>query len=145
MKARAMIGSIFTTAILIIFISIPLMAAERQIPTAPKEYLDMKNPFNPNANKDVLEKGESIYMKKCRKCHGDSGDAKGPAAKDLEIKPPAFTKDYLSGRADGQLFWITEKGSQNTDMEAYGTGTEYNLSNDDMWKIVTFIKEKFGK
>ncbi|HBO83939.1 MAG: hypothetical protein A2073_03740 [Deltaproteobacteria bacterium GWC2_42_11] len=84
-------------------------------------------------------------MKKCKKCHGETGDGKGSGAKDLEIKPKAFTKDYLSNRSDGQLFWIIEKGSANTDMEAFGPGSETNISKDDTWKVVTFIKEKFGK
>ena len=128
----------------VIFIAAPLMAAEEhKTPTAPKEYIDMKNPFK--ADKDVLEKAEGIYMKKCKKCHGEKGDGKGSGAKDLDIKPKAFTKDYLKGRADGQLFWITESGSKNTDMEAMGPGSETNISKDDMWKLVTYIKEKFGK
>lgn len=127
----------------VIFVAVPLMAAEHKTPTAPKEYIDMKNPMK--ADKDVLERAESIWMKKCKKCHGEKGDGKGPGAKDLEIKPVAFDKAYLSKRPDGQLFWIIEKGSQNTDMEAMGPGSETNLSKDDIWKIVTFMKEKFGK
>ncbi|MBI5893449.1 MAG: c-type cytochrome [Deltaproteobacteria bacterium] len=141
MKTKTILGIIITA---VIFIAVPLMAAEEhKTPTAPKEYIDMKNPMK--ADKDVLERAEGIFMKKCKKCHGEKGDGKGSGAKDLEIKPKAFTKDYLKNRPDGQLFWIIEKGSANTDMEAMGPGSETNISKDDMWKLVTYIKGKFGK
>lgn len=138
---KAILGIMVATALMV---SVPLMAAQNhKTPTAPKEYLDMKNPFK--ADKDVLERGETVYMKKCKKCHGESGDGKGPGAKDLEIKPRAFTKDYIAQNPPGQFFWIVENGSQGTDMEAYGPGTDANLSKDDIWKVVTFIRERFGK
>jgi len=141
MGVKAILGIIVAIAFIT---SLPLLAAEEhKTPTAPKEYLDMKNPFK--ADKDVLERGEAIYMKKCKKCHGEKGDGKGPGAKDLEIKPQAFTREYLAKRPPGQFFWITEKGSPNTDMEAMGPGTDTNLSKDDLWKVITYIYEKFGK
>lgn len=144
---KAILGimvAMVTLSVMAVMVSVPLISAQNhKTPTAPKEYLDMKNPFK--ADKDVLERGEGIYMKKCKKCHGETGDGKGPGSKDLEIKPAAFTKDYLSKRPPGQFFWIIEKGSANTDMEAMGPGTDTNLSKDDMWKVVTYIYEKFGK
>lgn len=141
MMIKQILGIMVAAAIMA---AVPLLAAEEhKTPTAPKEYIDMKNPFK--ADKDVMEKAEAIYMKKCKKCHGEKGDGKGSGAKDLDIKPVAFTKAYLSKRPPGQLFWITEIGSKNTDMEAMGPGTETNLSKDDMWKLVTYIYEKFGK
>ncbi|MBI5683189.1 MAG: c-type cytochrome [Deltaproteobacteria bacterium] len=128
----------------VVMVAAPILAAEaHKTPTAPKEYIDIKNPFK--ADKDVIARAEEIYMKKCKKCHGEKGDGKGSGAKDLEIKPVAFTKGYLSKRPPGQLFWITENGSKNTDMEAMGPGSEMNLSKDDIWKLVTYIYEKFGK
>ncbi len=130
--------------VVIMAVAVSLLAAEdHKTPTAPKEYIDMKNPFK--ADKDVIARAEEIYMKKCKKCHGEKGDGKGSGAKDLDIKPMAFTKGYLSKRAPGQLFWITENGSKNTDMEAMGPGSDMNLSKDDIWKLVTYINEKFGK
>ncbi|MBI5683200.1 MAG: c-type cytochrome [Deltaproteobacteria bacterium] len=140
MNAKVIFGIIIAIAF---FISVPLMAAEEhKTPTAPKEYLDMKNPAK---GKDAVAKGEELYMKKCKKCHGETGDGKGSGSKDLEIKPKAFTKDYLAKKPDGQLFWIIENGSKSTDMEAFGPGSDTNISKDNIWNIVTFIKEKFGK
>jgi len=125
--------------------SVPVVsAAERAIPTAPKNYLDMKNPLK--INKAVLERGASVYERKCLKCHGVNGDGKGEASEKLVTKPASFSAPgALKGRADGQLFFITEKGSPNTDMEAFGPGTETSLSKDDMWSIIAYMRKTFTK
>lgn len=139
MKAKYLMGLI---AVAVLLITAPLLiAAEKKVPpTAPKEYLDMKNPFK--ADKAVLDAAKEIYDAKCKKCHGEKGDGKGSASKDLETKPQDFTdKANMSGRAAGQLFWITEKGSKDTDMDAFGSGTKANLSKDDIWKLVTYVQQ----
>lgn len=119
-------------------------AAEHQVPTAPKEYLEMKNPLK--ESKDVLEKGEKVYEKKCKKCHGEKGDGKGSAAEGFKVAPTAFSvPGLLKGRADGQLFFIAEKGSPNTDMEGFGPGSETNLSKDDIWSVISYLRKKFTK
>ena len=117
-----------------------------QIPTAPDEYLKMENPFA-EADEDLLKYAGKIYKRKCKKCHGTKGDGKGSSAADLEIKPPDFTKPgYLAGIKDGQLYWILLKGgSEEAEMEAYGPGTDANLSEEDLWKLVTYIRETFAK
>lgn len=124
--------------------SVPVFAADHKIPDAPKDYLDMKSPLK--VKKEVLEKGEKVYERKCKKCHGANGDGKGEAAEKLTIKPASFSAaGYLKGRSDGQLFFITEKGSPNTDMEAFGPGSETSLSKDDMWSVVAYIRKAFTK
>ena len=127
-----------------VMVAVPVLAADHVVPTAPKNYLDMKNPLK--VNKDVLERGEQVYERKCKKCHGANGDGKGEAAEKLTLKPASFvTPGYLKGRADGQLYFITEKGSPNTDMEAFGPGSETSLSKDDMWKVIAFIRKSYTK
>ena len=124
--------------------SVSVFAADHQLPTAPKNYLDMKSPLK--ANKAVIERGEAVYERKCKKCHGSSGDGKGEAADKLVIKPQAFSAPgYLKGREDGQLFFITEKGSPNTDMEAFGPGSETSLSKDDIWSVIAYMRKTFTK
>lgn len=139
MKIKAVFGSVL--GIMVLISASFAVAAEHQVPTAPKEYLDMKNPFT--ATPEVLEAGEKIYEKKCgKKCHGKKGDAKGSAVGEMEIKPKPFTdKAYMSKKSDGQLFWIAEKGSQNTDMDSFGPGSETNLSKDDLWKVIVYIRQ----
>jgi len=127
-----------------IITTLPVLAAEHSTPTAPKAYLDMKNPLK--EQKDVLERGEKVYEKKCKKCHGEKGDGKGSSADKLEIKPVSFVKPgYLKGRADGQLFFIIDKGSVNTDMDPFGPGSDTNLSKDDMWSVIAYMRKHFSK
>ncbi len=116
-----------------------------KLPDAPPEFQKMKNPFKPSQKK-IVKEGEKIYKRKCKKCHGMKGDGKGSSAEDLEYEPTAFSKPgYLKKRSDGQLFWITMHGSKGTDMEAFGPGTDVNLSEKDIWKIITFMRKKFQK
>lgn len=123
--------------------SLSVIAADRQVPTAPQNYLDMKNPLT--ESQAVVDRGASIY-RKCTKCHGSNGDGKGNSAGGLEIKPTAFSAPgYLKGRADGQLFFILEKGSPNTDMDPWGAGSDANLSKDDIWSVITYLRKNFTK
>lgn len=118
-------------------------AAEHQTPTAPADYLSKKSP---KMSKKDVEKGEKTYKKKCKKCHGSKGDGKGSSADGLRVAPTAFNAPgYLKGRQDGQLYWIIEKGSQGTDMEAYGPGTDKNLSEKKIWQVIGYIRHEFTK
>jgi cytochrome c len=119
-------------------------AAEHKTPAAPKDYLAMKNPLKDT--KDVVEGGAKIYEKKCKKCHGEKGDGKGSASEKLELKPASFSAPgFLKGKADGQLFFIAEKGSPNTDMDDFGPGSAANLSKDDLWSVIVYIRKTFSK
>ena len=112
-------------------------------PTAPADYLSKKSP---KISKKDREKGEKIYDKKCKKCHGSKGDGKGSSADGLKVAPTAFNAPgYMKGRKDGQLYWITEKGSKGTDMEAYGKGTDANLSEKKIWQVIGYIRNEFTK
>jgi len=120
------------------------LAGDHKVPTAPQAYLDMKSPLK--ETRDVVENGAKIYDKKCKKCHGDKGDGKGDAADKFVIKPAAFiTLGYLKGKPDGQLFFIAEKGSPNTDMEGFGPGSEASLSKDELWSVIAYIRKTFTK
>lgn len=141
MKAGKVLSIIVGIGILA---TVPAAAQEHQVPTAPKDYLDMKNPLK--ESKAVLEKGEKVYEKKCKKCHGEKGDGKGSAAEGFKIAPTAFSAPgLLKEKKDGQLFFITEQGSPNTDMEGFGPGSDTNLSKDDIWSVILHIRKKFTK
>jgi mono/diheme cytochrome c family protein len=51
----------------------------------------------------------------------------------------------LDEKKDGQLYWIVEKGSEGTEMGGFGPGTDTNLSEEDMWKVITYIRSKFSE
>lgn len=120
------------------------LAADRMPPDAPADYLAKTNPKKDD--KAAQKRGADLYSRKCEKCHGVKGDGKGKSAEGLN--PPVRSLSeagYLAGRKDGQLFWIIEQGSPKTDMEAFGPGTSYNMSADDIWSIVSYLRARFAK
>ncbi|MDH5719414.1 MAG: c-type cytochrome [Spirochaetia bacterium] len=118
---------------------------DRVLPEAPAEYKSKKNPIAESA--DAIAAGEAIYKKKCEKCHGNSGDGKGKNAENLENKPIDLTKPgYMAGRSDGQLFWfIVTGGKKGNEMDGYGPGTSDNLSEEDIWKSILYLRKNFTK
>ena len=140
-------GIAFIVAILFIITGGTALAASykpAKLPDAPADYQKKKNPLK--SKKKIVKDGGKIYKRKCKKCHGEAGDGQGSAAGDLGYAPTAFSKPgYLKGRSDGQLFFIIEKGSAGTDMEAMGKGTAVNLSEEEIWKVITFMRKEFTK
>lgn len=120
------------------------LAQKHEIPAAPADYLEKKSTVDASA-KDVIGRGSKLYDRRCAKCHGPKGDGQGKSAADLNPPVPSFLDGYLKGRKDGQLLWIIAKGSPKTDMDAFGPGTSYNMSEDDIWSVIAFMRSKFGK
>ncbi len=121
-------------------------AGDRKIPDAPADYLAMENPIDYDDLEGMpLKRVKRLYKSKCKKCHGSDGDGQGSAASTMEIKPTAFNvPDYLEDRKDGQLFWITMYGSKGTEMKAFGPGTDVSLSEEEIWKLIGFIRANFA-
>lgn len=120
--------------------------AERPVPSAPAEFLAMENPYDvDDVDDDFLKSSKKIYKRKCKQCHGSDGDGQGSAAEYLSTRPTAFTEfGYFEERSDGQLYWIVLQGSEGTEMAAFGPGTDANLSEDDVWKLVTYLRSSFA-
>lgn len=138
-----------SVALGLLFVATAAMATAgtHQTPTAPEDWLAKTNPYDvEDVDDDFLKAGKKLYKRKCKKCHGAKGDGKGTAAKNLTIQPTAFSKPgYLAERQDGQLFWILMKGSEGTDMESFGPGTDVNLSEDQLWQLITYLRSDFSK
>ena len=120
-------------------------AQDHQTPIAPQEYLDMENPIDEDdVDDDFLKRVKRTYKSKCKKCHGPEGDGQGSAAEDIEIKPTAFnTPGYMDEKSDGQLFWISLYGSEDTEMEGFGPESEAGLSEEKIWELVSYIRVKY--
>lgn len=144
MKARIIL-SLLGGALL--FASQAQAAGQHTIPTAPAEFLSMVSPIKADEmDEATLKAGAKIYTKKCAKCHGETGDGKGSAAGELTIKPVDMSAPgYMAGRKDGQLFWILRDGSPNTDMKGFGPGSEQNFSDEEMWKVIAYMRATFTK
>jgi len=120
-------------------------ASAHETPTAPDDWLVKESPYTEDdIDKTFIKKAGKLYKRKCKKCHGSKGDGKGSAAADLEVKPPAFNATgYMADRKDGQFFWILMNGSEGTDMEAYGPGTDVSLSEEQLWQLIAYMRASF--
>lgn len=143
MKARVVLSLLGA----VLLLSTQAGAAEHKTPTAPADFLSKVSPIKADeADEATLKAGAKIYTKKCAKCHGETGDGKGSAAGELTIKPSNMSAPgYMAGRKDGQLFWILLNGSPNTDMKGFGPGSEQNFSEDELWKVIAYMRANFTK
>ena len=112
----------------------------RKTPTAPKQFLTMKNPLS--LNDKVLKAGEDLFQIQgkpitCKTCHGVKGDGKSESG--FESTPTArnFTcAETMGTLPDGQLFWIIRNGSPNTSMFAFP-----DLSDNQIWQLIHYIRQ----
>ena len=138
--------NIFSIVIGATFLLSGTVASAAKVATAPADYLAKTNPYSVDDMDEIKKSAKKIYKRKCKKCHGKSGNGKGPGAEDMDPMPTAFNAaGYMAGKKDGQLFWIAEKGSKDTEMSAFGPGSETNLSEDDIWKVITYMRSQFTK
>jgi mono/diheme cytochrome c family protein len=100
---------------------------DRHAPTA-------KNPFAKNAS--VLAAGLAHYRENCLVCHGVPEVPPGELAAGLNPPPPSLLSDDVQSLPDSRMFWIVQNGIRMTGMPAFGP----THSDEEIWKIVTFVK-----
>jgi mono/diheme cytochrome c family protein len=91
-----------------------------------------KNPIAPT--QESIAAGQKIYSKTCTMCHGNSGDADGPAVIELNIHPAKLSDPQLATESDGALFWKITTGKKP--MPAFGK----RISETDRWHLVNYIR-----
>jgi mono/diheme cytochrome c family protein len=99
----------------------------------PEEMKKLQNPVP--ANKETLVAAMRIYVQRCRDCHGDSGDGKGPKAEKLSITPADFTDAKVMSRVtDGELYWKITRGRRPM------PGFKDKLTDKERWELVDYIR-----
>lgn len=76
-----------------------------------------------------------LYRKNCQPCHGAAGVANDPIARGLNPNPPELmlaSLDFIGA----ELYWIISHGLKMSGMPPF----ELQLSNDERWAIVAFVK-----
>ena len=91
------------------------------------------NPIQPTAAN--LTEGAKHYEEHCALCHGGA-KAKTSRLQNQFSPPAPQLINRIPHDPPSWLFWVTKHGVRMTAMPAW-TGI---LSDDDMWKIVAFIK-----
>jgi mono/diheme cytochrome c family protein len=101
-------------------------------------YADRHKPAgdNPAAPTPVnLTDGAKEYEEHCALCHGGAKARISPIGEKFNPPAPQLI-NKIPHDPDAWLFWVTKHGVRMTGMPAWG-GV---LSDDEMWKIVAFIK-----
>jgi mono/diheme cytochrome c family protein len=134
----------------------PLTAAEREEFTKPMKPLErvaaapkgtLKNPYTDNP--EAIEQGKKLYFSKsCNGCHGGGGGG--------GMCPPLTNTVWVYGDVDDTLFRLISLGSDELKKAGYTRkGTEGVVgpmppfgelidSDQDVWKIIAWIRTKFG-
>jgi len=91
------------------------------------------NPMAPTAAN--LTDGAKEYEEHCALCHGGAKATISPM-RDKFSPPAPQLIDRIPHDPDAWLFWVTKHGVRMTGMPAW----DGVLSDNDMWKVVAFIK-----
>ncbi len=98
----------------------------------PDKYEKMKNPTDPEEDKDI---GKQLYSKHCQSCHGKSGYGDGKKADEVEGELGDFSTAEFQGQSDGALFYKSYFGRD--DMPNY----EKKIPDEeDMWLVVNYMR-----
>ena len=93
----------------------------------------LQNPVT--ANPEAIASGRKIYAEHCGKCHGESGNGRGPKAPELSILPQDFTDAHaMSGITDGEFFWQISEGHRP--MPPF----KDKLTEEQRWQVVDYIR-----
>jgi mono/diheme cytochrome c family protein len=88
------------------------------------------------ASPDILEKGKTLFGKKCERCHGKEGKGNGPDA-DADEPPDDLSDGSRAGRnPDGVMFYKVWNGRKSPKMPSFKT----ELSKDEVWTVITYAK-----
>jgi mono/diheme cytochrome c family protein len=85
----------------------------------------------------VLAEGQEHFGHHCGVCHGLDGQATGvPFAEKMSPPIPSLASSDVQEYKDGQLKWIIENGINPSGMPSW----KGILNDDEMWKIVDFMR-----
>lgn len=128
-----------------------LMSLDWQRSHSPEEALMMLRPLNPELSESesidlvayiwthkVRYNRETIdsYNYNCAACHGETGQAEGPAASLLVADPPAFADpNYMFMMRGDVLYAKIRRGGMGTDMPNFGT----LFTREESWALVDYL------
>ncbi len=96
---------------------------------------DVPNPIPASA--ENIADGQEHFGHHCGICHGLDGQGTGvPFAAKMSPPVPDLSSKDVQDYADGQLKWVIEKGIDPSGMPAW----KEILSDEEMWKVVDFIR-----
>lgn len=97
---------------------------------------ELKNPFEPTP--ENLARGQYIFSNYCAACHGAGGAGDGPLIPKYP-NPPSYQTEKSKALPDGNLFHVITLGRNNMPSHAA------QVSADDRWKVILYIRKLQGK
>jgi mono/diheme cytochrome c family protein len=95
----------------------------------------LKNPFPATAGN--IQDGQQAFASYCSVCHGLDGQNTGVPFAELVSPPvPSLASSRVQSYTDGQLKWVIENGIYPSGMPP----SKGVFNDDDMWKMVLFIR-----
>jgi mono/diheme cytochrome c family protein len=86
----------------------------------------------------TAQAGARQFMERgCVNCHGAPGAEWAKFSEGMHPDPPDL-KEVVEERTPEQLFWVVKNGINMTGMPSFGS---IGVGDDDIWKIVAFIKQ----
>ncbi len=110
----------------------------------PEAYANLTNPY---ANDPAAAaEGEQVFKDgDCYECHGETLQGDGKLSAGLLPKPSNLTDPILMGlpfMTDNYLFWRVSEGGAQPPFFSAMPAWKHLISEDDRWKVVTFIRSQ---
>jgi glucose/arabinose dehydrogenase len=115
--------------VMVLALAVSAQSAETHFRQAPDSARKLKNPYS-SKEAAVIKEGAALFAVNCASCHGK--DAMGTG------NVPALARGPVQSANDGEVFWFVGKGSPENGMPPS------KLSDQDRWKVVTFVKSLKG-
>ena len=105
----------------------------------PEEYDDLTNPLSGEA--DAISSGSTLFIANCAMCHGETGDADGPASSALDPKPARLSDaETIRDLSDAYLFWRISEGGTMNPFNSAMPAWKGIYGEEQIWQLVTFIR-----
>jgi mono/diheme cytochrome c family protein len=99
-------------------------------------------------SEDRFSEGKKVYKKYCIGCHGEKGDGKGIAARNLIIKPRDFTQGVFKFKSTPQGSLPTDDDLKRVISRGLPTSSMPNIRlmpDDEKEKVIAYIKSLSDK
>ena len=97
---------------------------------------ELTNPFT--ATPENLSRGQYVFTNYCLVCHGGTGAGDGPLIPKYP-NPTSYLSEKSKALPDGTMFHVITLGRNNMPSHAA------QVSTDDRWKVILYIRRLQGK
>mgnify|MGYP000503449950 CR=1 FL=1 len=84
---------------------------------------------------------KSLFLEMCARCHGNTGNGKGPDTKAFKVIIADFTHaDYKNKRSHTELLSIIQKGGAENNLSPFMPPWQFVLSKDEVNDLIIYIQ-----